>query len=280
MDKAINYFEECNSIMNKLYEANPQSESRKRGLANLYEILGSIHQAMGSIEKAIECYENHIRLFQELNESHPFNEESKKHLAIYSLKLGELYWENGQKEKALNYFENSSIVYFSLLEANPENISYKYDLAHSYSVIGDIYQLLDNIELNSMEKAIHYYEMLLGLLLEIPQNESDTIMAKSKLAWKYENLGSAYYTMGKLNVAKDYFERSLILTEIVELHPDNIEMIEFISFLNYKLAIINKTLGDHPKGLEYYSEWKKLITYLLSRAPNHFTYQLWNQLEY
>ena len=55
-EQALEFFNKETDLFEELYQANPQSESLKNGLAISYEKLGSIYQAQGKFEQALEFF--------------------------------------------------------------------------------------------------------------------------------------------------------------------------------------------------------------------------------
>jgi tetratricopeptide (TPR) repeat protein/energy-coupling factor transporter ATP-binding protein EcfA2 len=263
MEEALKYFEKRSFLGKEFYEANPQNELLKIGLAVSYHRLGVIHREMGNLVKALKYLKKFSILQKELYEYNPQDESLKNWLGISYSNLGEIHQAMGHMEEALKYYGKHSGVGKELYEANPQNESLKTGLVISYSNLGKIYQAM-----GYMEDALKYFEKRSGLVKELyeanPQNES----LKSGLAISYENLGEIYQTMGKFEKAVKYFDdENKLFKELYEANPQN-ESLKYNLASSYsKLGYLRRTMGHMEEALNYFEEYSLLGKELYEANP-------------
>ncbi|MBK7873977.1 MAG: hypothetical protein IPJ74_26660 [Saprospiraceae bacterium] len=122
----------------ELYQANPNNESLKNGLAISYETWGDLSGAR-QFRHRLGLLSKDLKLMEELHRDNPKSEELKNGLAISYGKLGELFQAQGKFDTALVFFKKRSQLSEELYQANPKNESLKNGLAISYSKLGDLF---------------------------------------------------------------------------------------------------------------------------------------------
>jgi tetratricopeptide (TPR) repeat protein len=200
IEKATKFYNLESTLFLELYEANPQSEQLKNGLAISYGKLGSIHQSMGHMEQALKYFEKRSILGQELYEANPQSEQLKNGLAISYEKLGDIHQSMGHMEQALKYFDDEVSLFLELFEANPRSEQLKNGLAISYSKLGDIHQSMGH-----MEQALKYFENDLELTKELYEANPRSIKLFEGLAISYYKLAMAYKAKNDDKNGRYYF---------------------------------------------------------------------------
>ena len=276
IEKALKFFNLKSTSILELYEANPQSESLKNGLAISYSKLGVIHQAMGHTEQALKYFENYNQLKKELYEANPRSESLKNGLAISYQNLGDIHQAMGHTEQALKYFENYNQLEKELYEANPQSENLKNVLAISYQYLGIIHQAMGHTE-----QAVKYFEKLNSLFLELYEANPRSESLKNGLAISYSKLGTIHQAMGHTEQALKYFENyNQLKKELYEANPRSISLYEGLAISYYKLAMVYKAKNDDKNGLANFAEVKRIVGYLAENFPQIPKYREMKKVEY
>jgi tetratricopeptide (TPR) repeat protein len=220
-DKANSYILEAERIMKSLDDTDSK-KGLKRNLSIIRSwILNFIGNFNGAMESAQEC----LKLTEEENFG------NKLDLAETYILLGWVWpWDENNVNEALNYALKS----LELLKELKHNVT----LASSYALIGRIYRFKGDYDkaLEYCKKCLTINEITKRSELEVITTLADVYRLKSELnrALKYqtqavtlaeelnitdqlifnlENMGYLYRTMGRNNLALEYAERCLILSE-------------------------------------------------------------------
>jgi len=137
--------------------------------------------------------------------------------AFYRLHLGSTYLNLGKIEKAKFHFEESLILSRKIKHIQLESLA--------LSAIGSTYR-----DLGLLEESISYYEQAISI------RSIENIGALN-------GLGTAYYCLGQLDKAKDFFKK--VLKEKEKNQED-------ISFTLVELARVYCDLGKIETSIEYY----------------------------
>ncbi len=202
-EQALDFFEKDLMYTKKLYEANPQLELLKEGLAISYQKLGELHQAQGHFEQSLDFFEKGLRLKEELIEANPQSEHLKNGLAICYSRLGVLHQAQGRFGKALYFFTKQFQLAEKLYETNPQSEQLKTGLAIGYSKLGELCHAIGHIE-----KSAYFFEKQFQLAEELHKANPSSVGLHNGLAISYWKLGSLAREIAENSQARLYFEQA------------------------------------------------------------------------
>ena len=203
----------------------------------IWEIMGVIHQAKGSIDKAIEDYERELAI----------NPSSISSL----VNIGTLLFEKGQKDKGTQFLKKAAIVNPS--EKNLTLLAYSYQSDNKLNEAINIYrQLIDN---KSSNKDIHYN---LGLCLLGSGKNNEAIDAFRTTIEIDNSLIPAWGNLGKALMNEGRNEEALTATKkVLELDPNNPialmnmgNMYKYLGNLNEALLCTEKSIEAEPRNAD------------------------------
>ncbi|MBN2522273.1 MAG: tetratricopeptide repeat protein [Bacteroidales bacterium] len=140
--KAQNYFEQALAIFSELQE--------KRGISNIYNNIGEIHESKTNFDMAIESYEKALAINEENDE--------KQGIANSLRNLGNVYGKIHDYNKALSYLLRGVEI--------SKNIGFNKNLLEVYGVISEVY------DKQAMYKEALKYNRLYISLKDSMMNES------------------------------------------------------------------------------------------------------------
>ena len=248
LDKAADCINQVIDLLEKLLEANPQTEVLIDGLVIAYGKLGNVYDEQGKYNKAIEFYQRAIEL----------STKSKTigYIDITALfnNLGLSYYNKGEYDKAINYFQKVlSLMLHEFGEVNRESIKVNSNLGTAYSKKGEY------------DKAIEYLMKAFELSkrLNVEEHLDDAVLLN--------NLGLIYNDKGEYIKAIEYFEKALIIDK--KLHGEN--NTEVAARYN-NLGGVYRQKGEYDKAIEYYKEALKLYYELCGEMHPHIATTLNN----
>lgn len=176
VNKALEYaIKSANTYINNNIESN---------LADVYNFIGYIHQALRNNDLAQEYFEKALALYEKRNDI--------KGLTIALNNLGIIYNTNKDNNKAIEYY-SKSLDYAKQLN-DDEGIS------TAMNNIGMIY-----VELNQIEKGIDYYFQSLNYSIRLYDRYGYTNT--------FNNIAAAYLKAGNLKKAEEYVLKALPLAK-------------------------------------------------------------------
>ncbi|MEZ4884215.1 MAG: NB-ARC domain-containing protein [Chitinophagales bacterium] len=264
LQQAINCYETCKDISQKLCVLEPNEPYNKNILAISYEKLGSTHSSLGNLEQALKFFEEDAQLSKELYAAYPSNVGFKNGLAISYSKLGETHSSLGNLEQALKFFEDETDLFEELYAAYPSNVGFKNGLAISYEKLGSTQSSLGNLE-----QALKFFEEDAQLTKELYAAYPSNVGFKNGLAISYEKLGSTQSSLGNLAKALQYFEDyNQLEKELYEANPSNVGFKNGLAISYVKLASIFLS-SDAQKAKPYLEEAEQHFAELHQIAPQH-----------
>lgn len=142
-------------------------------------------KSMGNYREALETHMTSLKLKEQLNDT----EES---IAASYWNVGNLQGDIGNYEASNEYYNKAKVIYEKLnLEQDLKSIS-------------------NNIAIN-LNTMGHYEESIPLFLEAIAYNKANNY--NNDLAGAYDNIGSAYYNLDSIAVAKSYYEKSLAISK-------------------------------------------------------------------
>jgi tetratricopeptide (TPR) repeat protein len=269
LQKAIDLFEKCKLMAEKLCILEPNNQYHKNELAISYSKLGDTQSSLGNLEKALEYFEIETKLFEELYVAYPTNVSFKNGLAISYEKLGETQSSLGNLEKALEYFEKDLELTKELYAAYPTNVSFKNNLAISYEKLGSTQSSLGNLE-----KALEYFEIRNQLGKELYAACPTNVSFKNGLAISYSKLGDTQSSLGNLEKALEYFEiETKLFEELYAAYPTNVSFKNGLAVSYSKLGETQSSLGNLEKALEYFEIDIELSKELYAAYPTNVSFK-------
>lgn len=238
--KALSIFELRSRLAEELFNANPQKESLKNGLAISYERLGSIYQKQGDFKKAIRFFKRYNNLNKELVEANPQNESFKNGLAIFYERIGSIHQQQGDFKKAIQFFEKYNNLTKELFEANPNNELLKNELAISYERLGTVYR-----QQGDFKKAVHLFELRIQLANELFEANPNSVDLYNGLAVSCTALGHIYLKINEPVKTKEYYKQAeTIWLQLTKSVPESPEFKNNLDWVQKELENLSNNLSQ------------------------------------
>lgn len=167
-----------------------ETDNNKRGIADIYNLLGAVNYVTGHSEKALDYYNSSIELFQEIGENFI---QSK----VYN-NIGIILFEEKAYEEALGYYEKAMTGF--------QVTGYEEGICGAYGNMSLCY-----FELGQIDKALEYIHKSRRLAIK-NKKVIDEISS-------YVNIGSFYREIMQLDSAQYYLDKALLMSEQNELKP-------------------------------------------------------------
>lgn len=235
-------------IMNVFHQYPELAEQETENTASVYYTLGNIFSAKGDYDKALHYLSKTKDLREKIfGKDHPLL--SRIHIA-----LGLNYARKNDFDAALEHYTTA----LHILESNNRGVSDDAAYCHLY--------LMSTLnEMGEYRKAIAHGKKTIEIYttLNVPEH-TNVVGALGKLA-------EIYTTLGDLEKAKEYAERSLAIASAK--YPQSITS---QAILHNTLAEIYRKLGDRDKALEYTLKGIALAeqSYGSSHPQTGFLYEL------
>ena len=267
--EALEYYKNCNSLMQSLHDDYSQQVSYKNGLAISFSKLGGVYQSQGEMKEALKCYNNYNSLMQSLHDDYPQQVSYKNGLAISFSRLGDVYQSEGKMEEALKCYNNDKSLTQSLYDDYPQQVSYKHGLAISFSKLGDVYQ-----SEGKMEEALRCYSNYNSLMQFLHDDYPQQVSYKNNLGISFERLGDMYQSEEKMEEALRCYKNYNSLMQ--SLHDDYPQQVSY----KHSLAISFSKLGDVYRSekkmgdtLNYFKNYNSLMQSLHDDYPQQVSYK-------
>ncbi|WP_299334220.1 tetratricopeptide repeat protein [uncultured Psychroserpens sp.] len=142
-------------------------------------------KSLGNYREALETHMQSLKLKEQLNDT----EES---IAASYWNIGNLQGDIGNYEASNTYYNKAKVIFEKL------------DLEQ------DLKSINNNIAIN-LSTMGHYEESIPLFLDAIAYNKANNY--NNDLAGAYDNIGSAYYNLDSIAIAKSYYEKSLAISQ-------------------------------------------------------------------
>lgn len=217
-------YDEALSIIRTLFKTYPSLEfEQSEQAASAYYTVSSIYHKQGIYDLAVQNLEKAKHIREQL-----YGAEHLSLSRIY-ISFGHNFYKKNDFHLALQSYSNA----LHILEVNNRLLSS--DAAYCHQHIMSVL-----IDIGGYQKAIEHGKRAVELYSQLRLSEH------SNLVGVLQKLGEIYTTLGDLEKAKEYTERSLSLA--LEKIPYSLTA---QAILYNKLADIYRMLGNHERALEY-----------------------------
>jgi serine phosphatase RsbU (regulator of sigma subunit) len=202
----------------------------KRGIGESYNNIAYMYKMQGENEKSLETFITAMNFYKEAGDQQGIS-------LIYN-NIGSIYKTQHQHKKALEYFLKSAEIKKTLADHK--------GLSAAYLNIGDVYEKEDQYD-----SAGIYYNAAMA--------EAEQAANKSRMASALESMASLYLSTGKTDLALDYAQKSLTLSQELGF-PEKIRDSYLI------LSDIYSRKKDYKNAYTTYRSYKEMADSLLSDA--------------
>ena len=123
-------------------------------------------------------------------------------------------------------------------------------------------------EYANLEKAAHYYSLLEKAAKSALHKNTNDRYAKKCLAVSYSKLGDLHKTLGKPELALDFFEKGTVLfEELFEEFPKQVGFKNGLAFSYSKLGDLHQALGNLELALDFFEKETVLFEELFEEFP-------------
>ncbi len=261
---ALEYFEKCKNLSEKLLKLEPENLKYKHELAVSFQFLGHIQIELGNLPQALIFFQNQNRLVEELHEVCPSDANYRYSLAISYQSLGDIKRSFGDLSDALIFFEKMNQCFQELCEIYKDDRKFQLGLATSYSYLGDIH-----FKLGKLLDALNSFETGMKLSQTLYKYDSNNTEFKKSLGIFHQFLGRTYLQLNRLQDALKSFEEYNRLTkELFESHPHNISFKQNLAVSYQFLGDLYRRLEYFNQALKYFEEYNRLEKELFESSPN------------
>ncbi|MGB8355082.1 MAG: tetratricopeptide repeat protein [Chthoniobacteraceae bacterium] len=198
--KALDHYERCLKIHERLLKANPESAHAARDVAVGLHTLGGFltkRGKNGDIKRAFEYYKRGLLIHERLLKLNPESARAARDVSVSVHKLADFLAKRGQlsdAKKALEYHKRSLEIDERLLKFNPESAQAARDVSVSTQRLADF--LAKRGQAGDTKEALYHYqrclqieERLLKAKPESAQVARDLVVSNLKLSHFYNQLG-------------------------------------------------------------------------------------------
>ena len=222
------------------YYSAPGSKVDEYELAELYNLLGLLHEAQNRSEEAEEYYLAAIEIKERLVKKNA--DAYEPYLAMSYNNAGNLYSNHGQPEKAERYLLAAIEIRERLVEKNAE--AYEPYLAGSYNNAGIFYS-----DHGQSDKAEKYFLDAIEIQKRLVKKNAEAY--EPYLARSYNNAGAFYYKQNQPDKAEKYYLAAIEIRErLVEKNADAYEPELATSYNN--AGVFYHEQGHPDKAEKYY----------------------------
>ncbi|TAE10474.1 MAG: hypothetical protein EAZ95_14685 [Bacteroidetes bacterium] len=236
LNQALACFEKGYHLAEELYNNYPDFPNHDSNLSIAIQRMGEIFMALGNFQKALEFSQKQHQIIQELYEKNAESIDIKHKLALSYQFLGQTNLNLNDYNETIRSFEKFYQIEKELNEAEPRNISFRQGVAIACLKLGEVYRLMSNFT-----QSFHFLEENLRLQKELYESFPSNIEFKDALAVSYAQLGEAHRLANhNIEKVKEYY--SLAKQHWTELNqdvPDNVQFIQYISFIQNREAELN-----------------------------------------
>ncbi|MGE0144183.1 MAG: TIR domain-containing protein [Planctomycetota bacterium] len=277
--RALDYFERCHSVLERLLASNPQSAQAARDVSVSLNKLGdflSQRSKDGDAQRALEYFERSLSVSQSLLSRNPQSAQTARDVSVSLIKLGEFLSRRGREgdaQRALEYFERSLSVSETLLATNPQSAQAARDVSVSLERLGDF--LSQRGRDGDAQRALDYFERSLSVNENLLATNPQSAQVARAVSISLERLGDFLSQRGgdgDAQRALEYFERSLSVSEnLLATNPQSALAARDVSVSLNKLGDFLSQRGrdgDAQRALEYFERSLSVSENLLSSNPH------------
>ena len=230
-------YDQAKDVYYTILQLTPESDPLR--LAQIYNELGNIDEALGDYASALAYYQKAIEIHQQYL---PGNHRS---LSVSYNNIGEAQRQMGDYFGALSTHQKTLAMKRQILQ--PDHLS----LATTYNNIA-----LANESLGEFSAALECHQRALTI-------KQKTLPADhQELGTAYNNIGDLQRSMGNFQEALVYLEKALSI-RLRKYSPQDPSL--GIPYNN--LGLVHRELGDYPKALTYFQ--KSLDIKVKTHPPHH-----------
>jgi tetratricopeptide (TPR) repeat protein len=202
---ALNSYEKCLAISDRLAEKDPSNVGWKHDLAVAYEKIAHVLAKQDKLADALSFYQKHLTISNQLAERDPSNSGWQHDLAVVYDDIGDVLVEQdqGKVADALNSYQKALAIFSRLAEQDVTNAARQHDLAMSYDDIA--YALAKQ---GKLADALDTYQKALAIFSRLTDQDADW---QDGLAGCYDDVGDVLGQQGKLTDALDFHQKALVI---------------------------------------------------------------------
>lgn len=218
-EAALKIYEQAIVVFDKALEKVSDNIHIILNQANILQSIGDLQKLLFQAEKAAMSYEESIKTLDRALDIVPEDIFIINNKGSALARLGALQADLSQHEKALKNHEKSIFLFDIVLAKTPDNVTAINNKGMALRGVGDM-----RLRLFDHEEAIVNYQQAIMVFdegLEKYPNDIYMINNKGKTLQKLGNLMLNIFRENKINEAREYFLKALLLfSRIVEMAPN------------------------------------------------------------
>jgi tetratricopeptide (TPR) repeat protein len=156
--KATRALQQSQSILERLFWADPRDSSVRRDLTRQYNLMGELLMRSGDLKGARRNYQDAIRINLDSLAAQPNQPEVRHRLADGYEGSCRVSLADREKQEALQNCETALELREALAKSDPNDARYAQSLARNYASIGDVFR-----QLPQRQNAIAAYQRALAI---------------------------------------------------------------------------------------------------------------------
>jgi len=272
LQKALEFFQQYNKLVKKLYEEYPQNVLFSKN--SIYYLLWK----QGTISNWPTYHELYDKCHTELTMYYLsiLGDPKEARVMAFEALLGLMnhlddnpHGSLGNLEKALQFYEQFSELEKQLYENYLENVSSKNGLAISYSRRGYTHWLTDNFK-----KALDFFEQYNKLAKQLYEEYPENVSFKSSLAISYQYLAITHSSLENLDSALPFCKQyNKLVKQLYESYPKNVQFKDNLATSCKKLGQLYNKLNNAEKAKVYVQECYDIYEELVCDFPEYVAFK-------
>jgi tetratricopeptide (TPR) repeat protein len=232
-------------------------------------LLGSVHEARGSLGAAQYHYEAALAIRRALSVREPANVNWQIDLGNALLCIGGALEAQGRLGLALEAFVEAQDIAGRLAGASPSNVTHRVDFANAHCRVGGVLETQ-----GFLTKARSSFESMLEIRRGLSQGDPDNANWLLELASAYTMMGGVLQSQGWLDGALEAFDKALAIKQrLVEQDPSNPGWQRKLGMAFSRKGSVHQTQGQLTLAHRAFEETLTLIERVEKQDPGNASVQ-------
>lgn len=267
-EKALEHYQHCHEIVQKVYNDKPGDPIAIRNLAGVKNNLGDFERdQVGDMKAAMDLYRQSLDLRLEWAKLAPDDDGARQAVSNSYGLVGGVLLRLGDPAAALPMYLESQRWRETLSEQYATQvIEVQREWAGTYDKLGEV-----RFKLGNSEGARQNYEKALQIRRRLAEDSADTISAMCDLALSCENLGDVFLLLQNDpgSALPVYDQARQYLEDLLSKDPANTRVQSALAHALYKLATAFLKRGDAATAQHNYTKaLERLEASSISGQPN------------
>ncbi len=262
-------YQGCQTIIERLYHADPNNASLQRDLASTHDRIGSVLRAKGKLTDALAACQSSLAIRERLAQADPNNASWQRDHSASLDGVGDVYKAQSNLDKARSAYQKSQGIIEHLTQADPSNTAWQRDLSVSHNKIGDVLETQGNLN-----DALAAYQASQKIRISLAEEDRDNASWQRDLSFSYVRIGNVLKAQRNLDDALAVYQTSHVISKrLAKADPENSVWQRDLSISHSKIGDVLKDQGNLTKALAAYKASKAISELLAQADPDNAGWQ-------